>query len=68
MDKIEHNITTAQAAKILRIHPGTLANWRANGIGPAFQKTGDRKNASVLYNREELREFAKSMKKTLSRR
>lgn len=68
MDKIEHNITTAQAAKILRIHPGTLANWRVKGVGPAFEKEGDRRNERVFYNREELREFAKGMKKTLSRR
>ena len=68
MDKIEHNITTAQAAKIIRIHPGTLANWRAKGIGPAFQKTGDWKNARVLYSSKGLREFAKTMRRSIARR
>lgn len=66
--KTEYDTSALDAAKILDMHPGTLANWRTNGIGPAFQKTGDGINSRVLYSSKGLREFAKGMKKTLARR
>ena len=55
--KTSHDTSALDAAKILDMHPGTLANWRAKGIGPAFEKTG-REERRVLYSSEGLREFA----------
>jgi hypothetical protein len=40
-------LTTAQVAKILGVHPGTVTNWRAWGLGPKFVRTG----RSVRYKR-----------------
>ncbi len=31
------------------VHPGTLANWRAQGIGPAFRKIGRARTSKVFY-------------------
>jgi hypothetical protein len=39
-----------EAATLLRLSPGTLANWRWRGQGPPFAKIGGR----VLYEREAL--------------
>lgn len=38
-------LTPAEAAQFLRRAPGTLANWRHQGIGPAFVRQGH----TVLY-------------------
>jgi hypothetical protein len=43
-------LTPAEAAAILRKHPGTLANWRFIGAGPHFVKIG----RSVRYRRRDL--------------
>jgi|ERR1700733_10411821 Helix-turn-helix domain len=44
-----------EAAELLRISHVTLARWRIEGQGPAFQKFGRR----VVYAREELLAWAK---------
>ncbi len=46
-------LTTKQAAKVLRLSPGTLEVWRSQGKGPKFYKAGGR----VLYLAEDLREW-----------
>lgn len=66
--KPEYTITVMEAAKILDKHPGTLANWRVRGVGPAYQKSGVGRGCRVLYNRDDLREFAKTMRRSISRR
>ena len=66
--KTKYDTSALDAAKILDMHPGTLANWRAKGIGPAFEKTGDGKNARVLYSSKGLREFAKTLRRSIARR
>ncbi len=51
MAGIENNplvVDTATAAKLLHRSPHTLAQWRSEGIGPAYVRTG-RKHARVLY-------------------
>lgn len=44
-------LTTAEAAKLLRVHPVTLATWRAKGGGPAYVKLGQNLRSPVRYRR-----------------
>lgn len=46
-------LTTGQAASLLKLAPGTLQNWRTQGIGPEFIK---RRN-NVFYPKEAILEF-----------
>lgn len=39
-------LTTAEVARLLRVAPGTLRNWRTYGGGPAWLKLG---GAMVRY-------------------
>lgn len=70
MDKTEYDdeITPLEAAKILKVNPGTLANWRVQGVGPDYQKTGDGPRGHVRYSRSEVREFARTMKRVRTRK
>lgn len=43
-----------EAARLLRLQPATLRNWRAMGVGPDFVKIG----SAVFYLREEIDAFA----------
>lgn len=43
-------LTTREAAEVLGMHPGTLANWRSRRIGPPWLKLGK----SIRYRRCEL--------------
>jgi excisionase family DNA binding protein len=36
-------LSTTETARILRVHPATLATWRHEGRGPKFVKVGDRR-------------------------
>lgn len=47
------NLTPAEAAARLRVAPGTLSNWRVQGIGPRFIKFGRK----VLYPVAEIEKF-----------
>lgn len=38
-------LTTKEAADLLRLHPGTLSNWRGSGRGPSYVSMGGR----ILY-------------------
>lgn len=44
------NLLTQEVALRLRKSPGTLKNWRVQGIGPKFKKFGRR----VVYPLDEL--------------
>ncbi len=46
-------LTEREAADLLRLHMGTLANWRWMKMGPAHYKAGGR----VLYKRLDLQHF-----------
>ena len=42
--------TTAQAARYLGLHPGTLRRWRIDASGPAAHRAG----RAVRYHRDDL--------------
>ena len=52
----EKHFTVKEAAKILRMVPGTLQNKRVKKTGPKYIKTGHR---SVLYPAKDLIEYMK---------
>lgn len=43
-------LTPEEAGHILKISPGTLTNWRVQGRGPRFVRTGRR----IRYTRNDL--------------
>ena len=49
----EDYLTTGQAARELRIAPGTLQNWRSQGVGPKFIKH----RRSVFYLKSEIEAY-----------
>lgn len=49
----ESFVDTKEAAKLLRVTPGTLNTWRCSGRGPAYTKMG----RHVLYSKDALLEF-----------
>lgn len=46
-----------EVATQLRVSPGTLANWRSQGIGPRFIKLSQAANAPVRYRQDEIDEY-----------
>lgn len=50
--------TTKEAARILKISPNTMNNWRIQGRGPAFRKFGSR----VVYAASDLAAWAQENK------
>lgn len=50
-------LTPAEAADVLRVHPVTLATWRANGTGPRWMKIGDRLRSPVRYRRADIEQY-----------
>lgn len=55
-------LTTGQAAWELQIAPGTLQNWRSQGIGPQFIKH----RRSVYYLRSEIERYKRKHFMTFS--
>ncbi|EGL55725.1 hypothetical protein MAMP_02719 [Methylophaga aminisulfidivorans MP] len=53
MEEFIKLITAQDAAKLLNISVGTLANWRCRGEGPVPTKIGK----SVRYALEDIKEF-----------
>jgi hypothetical protein len=49
-DSSEELISEAQSAKIVRVKPSTLRDWRSAGRGPAYFKVG----RLVYYRRTDL--------------
>lgn len=48
------DIGPGEAARLLGVATGTLANWRIGGsylTGPRFRKRGNYQNAPVVYSR-----------------
>ncbi|RWH69496.1 MAG: DNA-binding protein [Mesorhizobium sp.] len=42
-----------EAARILKVRPKTLANWRVSGVGPKFTRLG----GAIVYRYSELQAF-----------
>lgn len=49
-----------EAAKILRVSPKTLANWRSRGTGPKWRKHG----GVVIYTSKEIDRYSGDDDKT----
>lgn len=49
-------VDTMTAAGLLHRAPHTLAQWRSEGIGPAYVRTG-RKHSRVLYRISDLEKY-----------
>ena len=41
-------LTAEETAKLLKVHPATLGNWRVSGRGPRFVRIGRRVRYSVI--------------------
>ena len=50
---IEGFLTPKELAEQLRMHVGTLANWRSHGIGPEFRRMGGK----IVYPIPQLRKW-----------
>jgi len=53
MQKVENFMNDVEAARILRLSPQTLRNWRTQSRGPAYSRAG----RAIRYNIEDLRAF-----------
>ena len=53
-------VETPEAARILRVRPATLAQWRWQGKGPRFRKIG----AAVRYAITDLEEYVEESART----
>lgn len=53
VDLLAGLLTTSQAAKVLGLHPVTLAQYRVDGIGPTYLKMGRK----VRYRYEDLEAY-----------
>lgn len=49
----KRKLTTKEAAAFLRVHPGTMSNWRYKGVGPSYVKIGGK----IFYFQEDLENF-----------
>lgn len=56
MSTEEQWLTTAELATRWKMRPGTLQNWRSQGIGPRFFKSQGTKGR-VLYRLTEIEEY-----------
>lgn len=54
-------LTPRQVAAQLRVHPGTLANWRCMGLGPAYAKVSDHPNSPVRYRQTDVDAYQQQM-------
>lgn len=45
-------LTSAEVASILHVTPTALARWRAEGRGPRWARTGDRKGRVIYLSRD----------------
>lgn len=47
-------LTPREVATKLRVHPGTLANWRHQGVGPKYTKLSPAPNSPVRYRSDDV--------------
>jgi hypothetical protein len=50
-------LSTKQAAKILNVHPDSMARWRQQGLPPRFVKFGRGRTAVIRYRPEDIQDF-----------
>ena len=50
-------LTPEQVAELLKVHPGTLENWRVRGEGPPFVKLGSKRRSPVRYERKAVEDW-----------
>lgn len=58
----EEWLSSRQAAKLIGVHPGTLANWRALGRGPPFKELKVGRFRFVRYIPAEVEKFIEARK------
>jgi predicted DNA-binding transcriptional regulator AlpA len=59
---MDRYLTTEEAAKILGMHPGTLKNWRSQGLGPKFCKP----QGAVRYRLSDIDDWMDNQSKPLT--
>ena len=57
-------LTEPEAAELLRVQPSTLQNWRVLGTSPPFLRLGGGIRGRVVYDRDQLLEWARSRQRT----
>jgi len=57
-------LNNRQAAKLIGVHPVTLAQWRMKGRGPKYSKVGDGQNAPVRYTAADVHEWMRQFNVT----
>lgn len=50
-------LTPAETAELVRVSPKTLANWRWQGIGPAFTKLTPGRSGRIRYHRSSVETY-----------
>lgn len=50
-------LTPTEAAELINVTPKTLANWRYQGIGPAYRKLGRGRGGLVRYPRRSIEQW-----------
>jgi excisionase family DNA binding protein len=50
-------LTPEEVADLLKVHPGTLENWRVKGEGPPFVKLGSKRRSAVRYRRKDVEDW-----------
>ena len=55
--------TEREAAEVLRVHPGTLANWRWRSKGPAFYRL----EGKILYSKKDITRYMSGARYTAKR-
>jgi hypothetical protein len=61
MHAIHEQLTREQAAEYLSVAPGTLGRWAAQGRGPRYARSGDRRGR-CWYARRDLDAWLESRK------
>lgn len=50
-------LTPREAGELMRVSPGSLANWRYEGRGPVFIRLGDGPKPPIRYRLSDVRRF-----------
>ena len=50
-------LNTRDAAAFIGVAPGTLENWRHQGVGPRFLKSTPTRRGKVLYRQSDITEW-----------
>ena len=50
-------LTPAETAKLVKVSPRTLANWRWQGIGPTYTKLTPGRGGRIRYLRRSVEQY-----------